>query len=170
MVREIKEDYDTFFDLHSLGHEPATVQVDSLKKTLSSNNLSLANMICVSRDNPNVMKAVFRLLKTEAETAGCPRLIDAPCYLHPTHTSHQELCKVLQLDFKSFLCDLHGFFKLSTGRREDFIEVRQTLAEVLGEEFDESIGLFLAFFAMWIQGFIIFRFIITNIFNIVKGG
>ena len=40
------------------------------------------------------------------------------------------------------LNDLFGFFKHSTARRADVIEVRKDMAEQLGDDFDESFSQF----------------------------
>ena len=120
---------DSFIDYHSVGHEPADVQVEHFKKinkisrhiyfqvegiksTLSSKNIQLSNMLCLSRDNPNVMKRVFKLLEELVKESNNPKPVDAPCFLHPTHTSFKKGVKAL-------LGNLHGYFKTSTARRAD---------------------------------------------------
>ena len=76
---------DAFLDLDKVGHETAQVVVDHMVAGLGKDGLSLVNMLQLSRDNPNVMKKVYRGLKEAAENAGNPKLLDAPCLLHPTH-------------------------------------------------------------------------------------
>ena len=76
---------DNFLDFNSVGHETADIQLELIKSSLEKDGLSLANVLQVSRDNPNVMKSLFRKLKVEATAAGNPNLIDAPCYIHPAH-------------------------------------------------------------------------------------
>ena len=110
--------------------------------TLTSNNIHLSNMLCLSRDNPAVMKKVFRLLEDEVRAANCPKLVDAPCYLHPTHTAFKTAAKSLNMDVVSLLGNLHGFFKTSAARREDMVEVREELAEELEDQMEEVLDQF----------------------------
>ena len=46
--------------------------------TLTANNIHLERMLCLSRDNPAVMKKVFRLLEEEVRASNNPRLVDEP--------------------------------------------------------------------------------------------
>jgi hypothetical protein len=138
---------DGFFDYSSVGHETADIQVDHIVKSLTTVGLTLGNMICLSRDGPNVMKAVFRKLEQLAIEAGNPKVIDAPCYLHPVHTSFVKVMTSLAGDplmpntdranqMYMLLVDLHGFLKHTTARREDLDGVREELSEKLGAEFN----------------------------------
>ena len=110
--------------------------------TLTANNIHLERMLCLSRDNPNVMKKVFRLLEEEVRASNNPRLVDAPCYLHPTHTAFKNAEKALSVSVVSLLGNLHGFFKTSSARRADMVEVREELAETLQDEMDEILDQF----------------------------
>ena len=83
MFDEVKE---AFLDQYSVGHETAAVQVDHIKDSLVKDGLTLASVIQLSRDNPNV----FSKLKVEATAVGNPKLLDAPCYLHPVHTAYRK--------------------------------------------------------------------------------
>jgi hypothetical protein len=128
---------DSFVDYHSVGHEPADVQVAGILSTLVNNGINPANMICLSRDNPRVMQKVFRDLEESVKASNNPKLIDAPCYLHPTHTAFKTGAKALDKDIVSLLGNLHGYFKTSTARRADMMEVREELAEQLQDEYEE---------------------------------
>ena len=86
----VNEVVDKFLDLSKVGHETAKVVVDHMVAGLDEDGLSLVNMLQLSRDNPNVMKAVFTGLKEAAEKAGNPKLLDAPCLLHPTHNAFRS--------------------------------------------------------------------------------
>ena len=83
----VNEVVDAFLDLDKVGHETAKVVVDHMVAGLEKDGLSLVNMVQLSRDNPNVMKAVYTGLKEAAGKAGNPKLLDAPCLLHPTHNA-----------------------------------------------------------------------------------
>ena len=88
------------------------------------------------------MKSLFSKLKVEAAAAGNPKLFDAPCYLHPVHTAFRQAVLSLETNMSEILNDLFGFFKHSTARRADVIEVRKDMAEQLGDDFDESFSQF----------------------------
>lgn len=133
--------YD-FFDYHSVGHEPADLQVKNVRASVEDSGLSLADMLGLSRDNPTVMQAMARKLREVAEACGNMGVIDTPCYLHPVHTSFQKAVKGLDADIEVFLVNLHGFFKLSTARREDRNVVQGNLAFNLGDEFEEVMDRF----------------------------
>ena len=147
---------DSFIDLHSVGHEPATLQVEGILKSFSELGLPLVKMISISRDNPNVMKTVFRLLKEKVTEAGNPALLDLICYLHPTHTAFQKCCQMLtqpddeededengleKVEISSLLGSLHGWFNCSTARREDLKDIGEGFYEEY-EDFDEKLDQF----------------------------
>ena len=46
------------------------------------------------------------------------------------------------MNLTDVLTDLHGFFKLSSARREDLLEVRQDMREELGSQFEEPMNQF----------------------------
>ena len=84
-----------FLDTHEVGHEPADIQVKHIMETLQKANIAPAKMVCFSRDNPTVMQKTARLLTEAVKAANCPKLVDLPCLLHPTHTSFKEAVKVM---------------------------------------------------------------------------
>ena len=86
-------------------------------------------MITLSRDNPTVMRALDRKMKEKAETTGNPNVMSFPDYLHPTHTALREGMKELGCDIEKFFVDTHGFFKLSTARREEVLKIREIFLE-----------------------------------------
>ena len=118
------------------------IQVEGILATLNNNSINPAELICLSRDNPNVMKRVFKLLEEELKGSNNPRIVDAPCLLHPTHTAFKNAAKSLNMDVVSLLGNLHGWFKTSAARREDMVEVREELAEQLQDELEEHLDQF----------------------------
>ena len=133
---------DEFIDFHTVGHEPADLQVAHILESFAKLDIHLVKMICLSRDNPSVMQKVFKLLQDASKEAKCPRLVDAPCLLHPTHTSFMVAVKSMDRVLVRLLGHLHGFFKTSTARREDMVEVREELAERLEEDLEEPLDQF----------------------------
>ena len=143
---------DAFVDLHSVGHEPATLQVAGILESFRDLGLPLGKMVSLSRDNPTVMRAVFKLLKQKVTDAGNPALIDLICYLHPTHTGYQKACQMItqvdeheegmvKIDISSLLGSLHGWFNCSTARREDLRDIGQDFYEEF-QDFDEKLDQF----------------------------
>ena len=133
---------DEFLDTHEVGHEPADVQVKHIMDSLEKANIPAAKMICFSRDNPTVMQKTARLLTEAVNAAGCPKLVDLPCLLHPTHTSYKEAIKAMDKSIVQLLGLLHTFFKTSAARREDLVNVREDMAERLEDQFDEVLDRF----------------------------
>ena len=128
---------DEFLDTHEVGHEPADIQVKHIMETLQKANIAPAKMVCFSRDNPTVMQKTARLLTEAVKAANCPKLVDLPCLLHPTHTSFKEAVKVMDKSIVQLLGQLHSFFKTSAARREDLVGVREDMADRLEDQFDE---------------------------------
>ena len=110
---------DEFIDFHTVGHEPVDLQVAHILESFAKLDIHLFKMICLSRDNPSVMQKVFKLLQYASKEAQCPRLVDAPCLLHPIHTSFMVAVKSMDQVLVNLLGHLHGFFKTSTARREE---------------------------------------------------
>ena len=113
------------------------MQVKHIIDTLEKNNIAAAKMVCFSRDNPTVMQKTSRLLTEAVNAANCPKLVDLPCLLHPTHTSFKEAVKVMDMSVVQLLGLVHSFFKTSAARREDLVNVREEMADRLQGEFDE---------------------------------
>lgn len=116
---------DLFLTSHTLGHETSDVLVEKVVQTLVEKGIDFSKMICLSRDNPSVMKALDRKLRERALAEGNPALLEFPDYLHPTHTALREGVKKLNVDLEKFLINVYGFFKLSSARRCDLLEVRE---------------------------------------------
>ena len=129
-------------DTTNVGHEPADLQVQHIVASLNKSGIHLSRMVCLSRDNPAVMKKVFRSLEAAVINEKNPKLVDAPCLLHPTHTAFKKAVLALDMNLVSLLGNIHGFFKTSTARREDMIEVREELEEELEEVFTEVLDQF----------------------------
>ena len=106
-------------------------------ETLQKANIAPAKMVFFSRDNPTVMQKTARLLTEAVKAANCPKLVDLPCLLHPTHTSFKEAVKVMDKSIVQLLGQLHSFFKTSAARREDLVGVREDMADRLEDQFDE---------------------------------
>ena len=93
-------------------------------KSLETANLNIANMCCVSWDNPNVNKKFISLVDQYIKDKNYIKLLDVGvCALHPTHTSFWKALDELDTDVWSLAVDLHSFFKISTSWREDIMEI-----------------------------------------------
>ena len=118
-----------FYHCYHVGHETADIMVEKVIAALEGTGLGLTKMITLSRDNPTVMRALDRKMKEKAEADGNPKVLSFPDYLHPTHTALREGMKGLGADLEKFMVNVHGFFKLSTGRREDVLMIREIFEE-----------------------------------------
>ena len=121
---ESKRVQDTYFDSISMWKELAEKQFAGLVKTLEGGGLNIANMVSVSRDNPNVNKKLVAMVDQYMKDHQYSKLLDVgKCALHPMHTSFRKALDELDIDVWSFAVDLHGYFKISTSRREDILEI-----------------------------------------------
>lgn len=118
---------DSYISTENLGHETSKVLCEIVLKMLKNEGLNLANLFVISRDNPNVMKSFGKLLIEELSKHGNPKVVEAPCNLHPTHTSFKKGLNMMDFDTDLFLVNIHGWFKLSTARREDLSKLREEL-------------------------------------------
>ena len=104
--------------------EPADIQFSAMVKSLEAANLNIGNMCCILRDNPNVNKKLISLVDQYIKDKNYIKLLDVwVCSLHPTHTSLRKALDELETDVWSLAVDLHLFFKISTSRREDIMEI-----------------------------------------------
>ena len=135
-IRYYSETYQRVCDVYvctaNLGHETKEVLLNVIIEKAKELGLDLVKLFALSRDNPNVMKGFGQILSEKVTSLGNPKLIQAPCTLHPTHTSLKEGLTKMDLDVDLFLVDIHGWFKLSTGRRQDLKELREQM-ELEGE-------------------------------------
>ena len=71
-------------------------------------------------DGPNVNLKLQRDLKTHMKESHDKDFLDIDtCTLHKVHTSFKKGILELPIDIDNFAVNLHGFFKLSSARRED---------------------------------------------------
>ena len=121
---ESKRVQDTYYNSISMWKEPANVQFAALVKTLEAGNLNIANMCSISRDNPNVNKKLVSLVDQYMKDQHYTKLFDmGACALFPMHTNFRKALDELDIDVWSFAVDLHGYFKISTARQEDLLEI-----------------------------------------------
>ena len=144
---------DVYLDTHSFSREPADkqvcfymmklkqiltkicFQVKAFVKSLTKDGISLANLLQLSRDDPNLMKSVHNKLETETKEVGNPMLLSGPCSIHPVHTAFKTglgtLADMTELDIVSLLKKLHTWFKISTARREDMLGLFEMCDEIV---------------------------------------
>ena len=137
-IRYYSEKYgqvvDSYLCTINLGHETSQIMADVVeKKVKEEHKLDLSKLFVLSRDNPNVIKGFGRILNEKCIANGNPKMIESPCSLHPCHTSLKKGLDEMSFNPDLFLVDIHGFFKLSTARREDLDELRAEL-EAEGEK------------------------------------
>ena len=137
-VRYYSEKYnkvcDSYISTTNLGHETGKILMETVIKMLLEADLDPSKVMAVGRDNPNVMKTFQDLFDKKVKEFGNPHVFPSPCTLHPCHTGFKKGVEKLKLAVDQFLVDIHSWFKLSTARREDFIELR---IELDCEDFDQ---------------------------------
>ena len=138
-IRYFSEKYQTVVDRYistcNLGHETSTIMKNEVLKMLNESKLELDKVFMISRDNPNVMKGFGRLMIEALTEEGNKKVLESPCTLHPTHTGFKEGIEKLELDVTVFCINIFGWFKLSTARREDMMDLRRELGEEDIKEF-----------------------------------
>ena len=126
---------DAFLDLHTFGREPAVNQVEAIIKTLENDNIPLTDLTMLSRDDPNLMRAVYSGLSDKAKLAGNPIVEDGPCVLHPVHTAFKKAIEKVHeetgVDPLSLVRKLFAWFKLSSARREDMAPIMEAVEGVV---------------------------------------
>ena len=100
--------------------ETADVLKATLLNALDEEGLIFRNVLAISRDNPNVNKALMKLLVQEAEQQGSKLVDFGSCVLHTAHNAFKQGLRDLSVDVALLAKCLHGFFKYSTIRREQF--------------------------------------------------
>lgn len=82
-------------------------------------------LLQVGMDGPTVNTCFYKSLEKDFATKQ-KTLLDLPtCTVHKLHNSFRDCINSFKsmLDINRFLCDVHFFFKLSAGRREDYDQV-----------------------------------------------
>ena len=110
--------------------ETAEILCDTILGSIEKHGLSLQKIVSVSRDNPNVNKAVIKLLKDKVKKAGGDLIDYGACTLHASHNAFAKGQKELSVDVANLAICIHGFFKHSVIRREQF---SHELLEIEGE-------------------------------------
>lgn len=77
-------------------------------------------LLHIGMDGPNVNLKFQSALLEDFESCDKSFLDIDTCTLHKVHTSFKKGVSSLPIDIDSFAVNLHGFFKLSSARREDY--------------------------------------------------
>ena len=70
-----------------LGHAQATVVVDSIINAFRTDGIDIKKLLMLSRDNPNVSKAVEKMIDDEMKKLGAELLFVGACILHVVHNA-----------------------------------------------------------------------------------
>lgn len=115
-----------------LGHATADIILRELLDVLSSFNISLNNIICLSMDNPNVNKSLLRKFNERMkDECGKETVTLGACNLHVANNSFKHLLNALDdvASFDEFATDVHFFLKYSAARREDYKCIEEVTQE-----------------------------------------
>ena len=78
-------------------------------------------LLHLGMDGPNVNLKFEKYLKTHFKESYNQEFLDInTCTLHKVHTSFKKGVLQLPINIDNFAVNLHGFFKLSSARREDY--------------------------------------------------
>ena len=121
--------WDDIFNLtveHILGIIDVTTETADVLATivfskLEEQHLSLKKMVAVGRDGPNVNISLMNKVKEEASKVSGGGVIDyGSCVDHVAHNAFKAGLKQSPVDVGNLAVCLHGFFKHSVIRREEF--------------------------------------------------
>ena len=114
------EAIESLLAITEMSSETAEILKNVVLTVLDQEGLKMKNLLAVSRDNPNVNKRLVKLLKEEANAKGSKLIDFGSCVLHTVHNAFEKGLNQLSVDIPSLAQCLHGFFKYSTIRREQF--------------------------------------------------
>ena len=78
-------------------------------------------LLQLGMDGPSVNKAFEKKLSGKLHNEMNKSFINVgTCQLHIVHNSFRKTITTFDFNFYEFFCNIHLFFKLSNGRREDF--------------------------------------------------
>lgn len=101
-----------------LSHATADIIFKELLEAISDFNIPLNKILCLSMDNPNVNKSVFKKL---SEEIGQDLLLPiGTSNLHVANNAFKTFLMALNLNFDEFSNDLYFFLKNSAVRKDDF--------------------------------------------------
>ena len=109
--------------LASLGIATVTNYLIILNHFIKELELNPNLLLHLGMDGPNVNLKFQQDLAKYFDEKGVSFLNIDTCFLHKVHGSYKHGVKSLPIDINQFAVDLHGFFKLSSARREDYKEI-----------------------------------------------
>ena len=111
---------DHILDIQEITNETAKDLLEAVLASLDENGLEFRNIVAISRDNPNVNKALVKMMKDEALRLKSKIVDYGSCVLHVADNSFKKGIKKFSLDISRLAKSMFGFFKYSTIRREEF--------------------------------------------------
>ena len=110
-----------------LGHAMASIVKTEILKFLDNSGLPHCSVLHFSMDGPAVNLAFLKLIKEQfaKEEDVLPLVVIGTCSLHPVHTAVRKGVESLTFDFDVFVNDLFVWFKLSSARRFDYVDVQR---------------------------------------------
>lgn len=111
---------ESLLSIIEITSETAEVLKNEVLAAIRKEGLKLENLRALGRDNPNVNKALVKLIIEEVKDSGGSMIDFGSCVLHTAHNGFEKGLGGLSVDISTLLKSLYAFFKKSTIRREDF--------------------------------------------------
>jgi hypothetical protein len=90
-----------------LGHAPAHIVRDSILDSFRTDGINIKHLLMIGRDNPNVNKAIERLIDIELKKVGGELLKIGSCQIHVIHNSFKAGAKIVRKYL--LIITLHNF-------------------------------------------------------------
>ncbi|CAF3357733.1 unnamed protein product [Rotaria sp. Silwood2] len=110
-----------------LGHAPAHVIKDHIINSFRTDGIDIKRLLMIGRDNPNVNKAIEKLIDEEMKKVGGELLKLGSCHIHVVHNAFKSGTTTSCWYIEGFCIDLWSWFRHSPARKEDFIKISEEL-------------------------------------------
>ncbi|CAF0943836.1 unnamed protein product [Rotaria sordida] len=118
-----------------LGHAPAQTIRDDIMDSFRTDGIDIKHLLMVGRDNPNVNKAIEKLLDTELKQVGGELLKLGSCNIHVIHNAFKSGTTTSCWHAEDICIDLWSWFHYSPARNEDFVKIADDLNEAVEKKY-----------------------------------
>ncbi|CAF1037137.1 unnamed protein product [Rotaria sordida] len=118
-----------------LGHAPAQTIRDDIIDSFRTDGIDIKHLLMVGRDNPNVNKAIEKLLDTELKQVGGELLKLGSCNIHVIHNAFKSGTTTSCWHVEDICIDLWSWFHYSPARKEDFVKIADDLNEAVEKKY-----------------------------------
>ncbi|CAF0854255.1 unnamed protein product [Adineta steineri] len=101
-------------------HAQATVVAGGILESFATDGIDIKKILMLSRDNPNVNKAVEKLINDAMKKVDGELLNIGPCNLHVVYNGFKAGTTETSWHVENFCMDIWSWFRKSPARHEDF--------------------------------------------------